>query len=261
VSGPVWQLAGVSVAYRRLWGPDVPVVHSVDLTIEAGERVGLVGPSGCGKTTLVRAGLGLLPVSSGTVHLFGDDTARFDRRRWSQVRQRAQLLVQDPAAMLHPHASLGLLLSDSVARHRPERPVSATVDELLRSVGLEGRHDARVHELSGGERRRAGLARVLAARPTLLVADEPTAGLDAELRADLLGAIDEQLGPGGAVVLVSHDVQALASVCDRLVFLDQGRRVAQLPTDALRAGRAPGAPDGVVRLLRAAGWVPAEEVS
>jgi len=137
--------------------------------------------------------------------------------------------------MLHPHVPLGLLLRDSARLHRPEADARREVAQALEAVGLERRADALPHELSGGERRRAGLARVLLARPRLLVADEPTTGLDAASRVEVLELLLDRAGPGCAVVLVSHDLDAVAWATDRVLVLDEGRIVDELDWEALRS--------------------------
>lgn len=224
----VWQVQNLRVVY----GSGVVALDGVDFEVKAGERVGLVGSSGSGKTTLARAGLGLVP-STGQVSLFGEDTHGWRPHQWLAARQKAQLLFQDPRAMLHPAIPVGVLLAESAALHRPGEPVDVAVSEVLTAVGLPHRAQAWPHELSGGERRRAGLARVLLARPALLVADEPTVGLDAALKADLLQLMLNTANPECAVVLVSHDLHAISWATDRIVVMDAGRVVDSFPTESL----------------------------
>lgn len=224
----VWEVQQMRVVY----GSGVVALDDVSFRVKAGERVGLVGSSGSGKTTLARAGLGLVP-SVGRISLFGEDTAAWRPRQWLAARQRAQLLFQDPRAMLHPAIPIGVLLAESAALHRPRESVDAAVTEVLTAVGLSDRVHAWPHELSGGERRRAGLARVLLARPALLVADEPTVGLDASLKADLLQLMLNTADPECAVVLVSHDLHAISWATDRIVVMDAGRVVDSFPTKSL----------------------------
>jgi ABC-type glutathione transport system ATPase component len=212
------------------------VLDRADLDLRSGELVALVGPSGSGKTTLARCGLGLLGVDAGRIRLFGEDTTSLDRAGWRRARSRAQLLFQDPRAMLHPQLPIGLLLEESAALHRPDADPVRVAAEALRAVGLSDRGLHRPRELSGGERRRAGLARVLVARPELLVADEPTAGLDAELRREMVDLLFSSCGPEAAVVVVTHDLATVAPACDRVVVLDRGRVVEELDRAALARG-------------------------
>lgn len=137
--------------------------------------------------------------------------------------------------MLHPDLPIGLLLRESAALHRPGADARAEVARMLGAVGLDGRYDALPHELSGGERRRAGLARVLLARPRLLVADEPTDGLDAASRVEMLELLLDRVGPDCAVVLITHDLDTVAWAVDRVLVLDEGRITDALPVSALRA--------------------------
>lgn len=201
------------------------VLDGCSLRLERGERVGLVGASGSGKTTLARAGLGLIPSAGGVIRLFGEDVGGWSTRRWTAARRHAQLLFQDPRAMLHPQIPVGLLLADGASVHRPDRDALRLARESLDRVGLADRFDALPHELSGGEQRRVGVARVLLTRPKLLVADEPTVGLDAALKADLLTTLLDGLDPDCAVLLVSHDRPVIAWATHRVVHVRGGRLV------------------------------------
>lgn len=214
-------------------GPAHLALDSVNLSVAAGERVAIIGESGSGKTTLARVGLGLIPPDSGRIRLLGEDVGGWSKARWRQARSQVQLLFQDPRAMLNPGLSLGALLRESARLHRPDEPAGDLVREALREVGLPGREAARPHELSGGERRRAGLARVLLAKPDLLVADEPTAGLDAGLKADLVALMLDRVGADCAVVLISHDLPMVSWACDRVVVMDQGRVVDEFRAAAV----------------------------
>lgn len=240
MSDPIWQLQGVvrtfisgGLGARRRHR----ALDGVDLQVYPGERVAIIGESGSGKTTLARVGLGLIRPDAGTVALFGDDMTRASARRWRARRSEAQLLFQDPRAMLNPSFSLGALLRESARLHRPDEPVAGQVDQILHAVGLAGRARALPHELSGGERRRAGLARVLLSRPRLLVADEPTAGLDAALKADLVELLLARAGPSCAVVIISHDLPMVSWACDRVVVMDGGKLVDSFQTAALATHR------------------------
>lgn len=227
-----WRLEALRVRYPtgRLGRPGPLVLDGAELRVNAGERVAIIGTSGAGKSTLVRAGLGLLPIESGLVELFGEPL-RPPRR--TSAGARAQLLLQDPRAMLHPHLPIGMLLRESASLHRPGVDARREAARMLEAVGLAGREEALPHELSGGERRRAGLARVLLARPRLLVADEPTDGLDAQSRVEMLELMRDQTDPECAIVMVSHDLEAVARATDRVLVLRSGRITHSLPSAEL----------------------------
>ena len=250
---PVWALTGISKRYRGSWirPAEHTAVAGVDLTVFAGDRVAIIGESGSGKTTLARIGLGLVPTDAGSVHLFGENTSHWGRRDWHRSRTRAQILFQDPWSMLNPSMTIGVLLTESAAIHRTGPDSVAEATRVLQEVGLEGRFGAYPADLSGGERRRAGIARLLLARPELVVADEPTAGLDAALKASLLGLLLARVGPRSAVVFISHDLPTMAWASDRMVVMKAGRIVDRFETSAL-SSNDPRHPH-TVALLQSAG--------
>lgn len=239
--GPMtaWALEGLTKVYRRrdLLGRTHarPALDGVDLRVLPGERVAVIGESGSGKTTLARAGLGLLRPDGGRIAVLGEDATAWTRRRWQQARRHVQLLFQDPRAMLNPSVPLRLLLEESARLHTPDRDPREEARRVLAEVGLDGRHEALPDELSGGERRRAGIARVLLARPRLLVADEPTAGLDAALKATIVRLLVDRAGPDCAIVLISHDLPTVTWACSRVIVLHEGRVVDAFPVDAMLA--------------------------
>lgn len=250
----VWELTGVQKRFAGADGRIHAAVAGVDLAVEQGERVGLIGASGSGKSTLARVGLGLLAFDAGSVRLFGEDTASWSRQRWAAVRSKAQVLFQDPRSMLNPWLPIGALLEESAALHRPGEDAATVASQVLASVGLQGRSDALSGELSGGERRRAGLARVLVSRPALLVADEPTAGLDAARKGELLELLLDGAGRECAVVLVSHDLAAVAWCCDRVVVMSDGRIVDEFAPTSLRTPGWRPRHALTTELLTARGW-------
>jgi len=250
-----WELTGVTKRFRsRGWLGDQRPTHvavsDATLTVEQGERVGIIGESGSGKTTLARVGLGLVAPEAGSIRLFGEDTSRWSARRWREARHDAQLLFQDPRAMLNPAMTLGQLLRESAHLHDRERDPREAAEEILAAVGLEGRDRALPGELSGGERRRAGIARLLLARPRLVVADEPTAGLDAALKAELVELLLDRVGVGCSVVLISHDLPMVLWCCTRVVVMNGGEIVDRFRT--AQVGQVPHHPH-TRELLRAAG--------
>jgi len=213
----------------------VPALAGVSLSLREGESVGIVGPSGSGKSTLARILAGHLAMDSGQVVLEGaplpDSWRGSDRLR----RRRIQLIMQDPADALSPRLSVDELVGEPLAvLDAPPAARRAAVAEALESVGLPSSGsflDARSHELSGGQLQRIALARALVCDPKVLVADEPTAMLDASEQARLLVVLRErQTEMGLGLVLVSHDLASVRKVTDRMVVLDGGRVVEEGPS-------------------------------
>ncbi|MCP4810431.1 MAG: ABC transporter ATP-binding protein [Proteobacteria bacterium] len=253
------EIRGLEKRYDVGWGrPAVTAVGGVDLTLELGEVVGLIGESGSGKTTLVRAALGLVPLSGGSVQILGQALASLGSAGRRRMRRDVQLIFQDPDSMLNPGLSVRAHLRESAQLHRPDADAGDLVARVIRQVGLEHRLDAIPRALSGGERRRVGLARVLVADPRILVADEPTAGLDAALKADLIDLILAARGPERATLLVSHDLPLMAYACDRLLVMKDGKVVDRFQTAEL--GRVPHHPY-TESLLASAGMLPGQETA
>ncbi len=235
---PLLQVRGLVKRYPRPGlrrrTATVPAVAGVNLTVHAGEVVGLIGESGSGKTTLVRAALGLLSFQEGSVKILDRDLASLRGRSLRELRREVQLLFQHPQSMLNPGLTVHQHLWESAVLHRPSEDPSPVLEEAAASVGLSHRLHARPRALSGGEKRRVGLARVMVAQPRLLVADEPTSGLDAALKADLIDLLLAARGPDRAIVLVSHDLPLVAYACDRIVVMLAGRVVERFPSAALQ---------------------------
>jgi peptide/nickel transport system ATP-binding protein len=213
----------------------VPALAGVSLTVHEGESVGVVGPSGSGKSTLARIIAGHLAPDSGRVVLedepLPDSWRGADRMR----RRRIQLILQDPADALSPRLDVEALVGEPLAIAGVAGDERRTVvAEALDSVGLPSTGTflrAFTHELSGGQLQRLALARALVCQPKILVADEPTAMLDASEQARLLVVLRErQAEMGLGLILVSHDVAAVRKVTDRMVVLDRGRVVEEGPS-------------------------------
>lgn len=217
----------------------VPALAGVDLSVGLGQTLALVGESGCGKTTLARCVLRVLEPSAGHVLLAGLDLTALRGRDLRRQRRRFQAVFQDPAGSLDPRQRVLSILDESLALHTPlsQRERRERIGELLESVGLSAVHSGRYpHELSGGERQRVGIARALAPRPQLLVADEPVSALDASLRAqvlDLLVMMKERYEL--TLLLISHDLRAVEQVADRVAVLYLGRVVELAPRRELFA--------------------------
>ncbi|MBN2800002.1 MAG: ATP-binding cassette domain-containing protein [Deltaproteobacteria bacterium] len=234
------RLVGVGHHFPGAWGlGGREVLRDIHLEVLPGERVGLIGESGAGKSTLARIALGLLRPTAGAVHLLGEDTTGWSRARWRQARFHAQLLFQDPGTMLNQAMSLEQILAEGARLHVPDRDPVGEVLRVLEAVGLSGRGGARPGELSGGEQRRAGLARLLLTRPRLIVADEPTTGLDAGRKVELLELLYGAVAPECAVVLISHDLPLVQWACGRMVVMRGGAIVDRFDSEQLCSSDRP----------------------
>jgi oligopeptide/dipeptide ABC transporter ATP-binding protein len=227
-----------------------PAVDRVGFVLGEGEGVALVGESGCGKTQLARAILGLAPDGgrvSGRVRLAGRELLPLSDRAWGAVRgSQIGMVFQEPASALDPVRTVGEHLAEAVQLHArvSRREARQVALEALRAVAFpdpEQALDAHAHRLSGGLRQRACLAIALAPGPRVLLADEPTASLDATVALQILDLLDRLRRERGlAVLLITHDLGVVARHCERVLVLYAGRLVEEAAADALF--RRPGHP-------------------
>ena len=210
-------------------------VNGVSVEIGEGEILGLVGESGSGKTTLARAIAGLQPTTGGAVRIEGRAIADLRGRGLRAMRRRVQVIFQDPHASLSPRLRVGFLLREPYTIHRVAAPQRATPEALLDAVGLAPEiADKYPHELSGGQARRVGIARALALEPTVLIADEPTAGLDVSTAAGVLNLLaDLRTGRGLTMLLITHDLNVVGAVADRIGVMYLGEIVEIATADAV----------------------------
>ena len=204
------------------------VLHGIDMTVEVGEFVAVLGANGSGKTTLVRSLVGLVPLSHGSLRLFGTPLERF--RQWPRLGYVPQRLAVGGGV---PATVREVVSSGRVGRASRLRPLGradrAAVDHALEDVGLADRSRDAVGTLSGGQQQRVLIARALAGEPEVLVLDEPTAGVDADSQDMLAGALGHLSRCGGSVVLVAHELGPLAGLIERAVVLREGRVVSDGP--------------------------------
>jgi len=215
----------------------VKAVDGVSLTINEGETLGLVGESGCGKSTLSRTILQLTAPTSGSVKFLGEELVGRSRRSLRPVRRQMQMIFQDPYASLNPRKRVGQIIGEPMELHglADGRDVNRRVQDLLDRVGLSAEHASRYpHEFSGGQRQRIGIARALALKPKLIIADEPVSALDVSVQAQIVNLLkDLQTELGLSYLFVAHDLGVVRHVSDRVAVMYLGRIVESAPAGKL----------------------------
>jgi len=213
----------------------IRALADIDLEVCPGETLGIVGESGCGKTTLARCAVRLLEPTSGTIEFDGQDLRRLAPSALRRKRREFQFVFQDALASLNPRMTVREILLEPYQAHvlgrREER--KEWVSGLLRAVALDdGLADRHPGDLSGGQQQRVGLARALALRPRLLIADEPVSSLDASVQAQILNLLaDLQKSFGLTLILISHSLAVVHYLCTRVVVMYLGRIVEDAPAE------------------------------
>ena len=216
----------------RVRDPYIDAVLGVSLSVEEGTTFGLVGESGSGKTTLGRAIIGLVQAQEGTIRFNGTDLTGLSDSAYKPYRRDIAMMFQDPVASLSPRRTVRSLVTEPFIIHgMRDRDLDAEASRLLGMVGLNADFFGRYpHELSGGQARRVGVARALALSPKLIIADEPTAGLDVSVQGEILnlmGELQDRLGL--SYIIITHNLPVVRHICDDMAimylgrFLEQGR--------------------------------------
>ncbi|MFK3777496.1 oligopeptide/dipeptide ABC transporter ATP-binding protein [Agrobacterium sp. NPDC089420] len=235
---PILSLENAVIRYDRL-----TAVDGVSLDLFPGETLGLVGESGCGKSSLARAIVGLQPLAAGRLSVEGEPLGDATAARRNDLQRRIQLLFQDPAASLSPRMKVRALLAEPLKIRKVQSAESwARISALAASIGLGEQLLSRYpHQLSGGQARRVALVRALAADPSIIVADEPTAGLDISIQGELLNllrTLRDRLKL--SYLLISHNLNVVGRVTDRVAVMYLGQIVESGPTaDLFRNPRHP----------------------
>src|ERR687890_217765 len=217
--------------FRRQVGA-VKAVDGVSFDVMRGETLGLVGESGCGKSTTARLLLRLMDPTSGSIRFEGEEIADATGAKLKTLRQDMQMIFQDPYSSLNPRKTVGTIIGEPFAiqnMHTGEGERKKTVQDLMDLVGLNPEHYNRYpHEFSGGQRQRIGVARALALKPKLIIADEPVSALDVSIQAQILNLLrDLQREFGLTLVFIAHDLSVVRHMCDRIAVMYLGK-VAEL---------------------------------
>ncbi len=213
--------------------PFLDAVLDVSFALKAGTTFALVGESGSGKTTLGRAILGLVPVHGGAVRFEGKAVEGVSDHAFQPLRRQIAMMFQDPVASLSPRLTVKSLITEPFLIHgQTDRNLETEAKRLLDMVGLPPDFVARYpHELSGGQARRVGVARALALAPKLIIADEPTAGLDVSVQGEILNLMNRlQAELGIAYLIITHNLAVVRHISDEMAIMYMGRFVEHGPT-------------------------------
>jgi microcin C transport system ATP-binding protein len=218
-------------------------VSAVDLKLQRAETLGIVGESGSGKTTLGMALLALQPMCAGEVHFSGGRIDNAQRQALQTMRRHMQVVFQDPFASLSPRMTVGQIVGEGLALHRPELTEAereALVLQMLVEVGLSQADGVShvlqryPHEFSGGQRQRIAIARAVVLRPEVLVLDEPTSSLDVSVQQQVLALLSElQVRHGISYIFISHDLAVVRAMSHRVMVMKDGEVIEQGQAQAL----------------------------
>ena len=236
MSDPILQLTDLRAHFpvhsgflRRRATGTVKAVDGVTLSLRHGEVLGLVGESGCGKSTLARAILQLVPTTGGTVVLEGKNLTLAGTAEVMRARRDLQMVFQDPFASLNPRLTVEAALAEPLRVHQvcPPAEIPARVAELMTLVGLAPQTMRKYpHEFSGGQRQRIAIARALALRPKVIIADEPVSALDVSIQAQILNLLAALVRDMGlSLIFIAHDLSVVKHLSDRVAVMYLGKIV------------------------------------
>ncbi|NUR93576.1 MAG: ABC transporter ATP-binding protein [Nonomuraea sp.] len=236
---PVIEATNLIKHYRRprtsltRQGEAVQALKGVSLSVARGERFGIVGESGSGKSTLLRLLCGLDQPTAGSIRFDGQEIVGRSERQLRFLRENLQIVFQDPMSSLDPRMKVRDLVAEPLVALG--RPVGDRVTELLEAVGLSASAAQRYpHQFSGGQRQRIAIARALAPKPQVLVADEPVSALDVSVRGQILNLLADLVDELGlTLVFVSHDLSVVRHVCESVAVMNRGEIVESGPVDAM----------------------------
>lgn len=251
MSQPVLKLEGLKKYFESSSGGVfnkrkgvVKAVDGVDLEIFPGETIGLVGESGCGKTTVGRTVLKLYEPTEGKIIFEGKDITGLSRREMKPLRSQMQMIFQDPFASLNPRQTVGSLIGATfeIQKITPPGGVKNEIARLMERVGLNPEHVNRYpHEFSGGQRQRIGVARAIALKPKLIVADEPVSALDVSIQAQVVNLLDDlQSEFNLSYLFVAHDLSVVQHISDKVIVMYLGKVMEKAnKVDLFRSPRHP----------------------
>ena len=242
---PILELSGLSKVYPG----GLTALDNVDLTINKGEVFALLGPNGAGKTTLIGAVCGLVRPTSGSIRAFGHDLAS----DWRRARSRIGLVPQELSTDMFEPVHRAVSYSRGLFGLAPDRD---RIEEILRSLSLWDKRDERIMALSGGMKRRVLIAKALAHEPDLLFLDEPTAGVDVELRKGMWAIVDTMRERGVTIILTTHYIEEAELMADRVGIINRGKLLMVDQKDAMMARL--GRPEAYITLARPLAALPPE---
>ncbi len=224
--------------FRRQVGA-VQAVDGLTFDVMRGETLGMVGESGCGKSTTARLLLRLMQPTAGSIRFEGREIANIKGAELKALRREMQMIFQDPYSSLNPRKTVGSIIAEPFVIHRiePDGGRKRAVQELMDTVGLNPEHYNRYpHEFSGGQRQRIGVARALALKPKVIVADEPVSALDVSIQAQVLNLLrDLQRELGITLIFIAHDLSVVRHMCDRVAVMYLGKIYELATSDELYA--------------------------